>query len=108
MSSGKLDTSGVFQTVTLETETARLALTGDVVRVHKNGIELQTPKPLTAWREMSVDLQPPNGGRKLRCTGVVVACHGNRHTGYLVSMVFLNLTKHSQEQLRLMADSRPA
>ena len=105
MSASKLDTSGVFQPVTLEAQQTRSTLTGEVMRVHKNGVEFRTPKPMTVWREMSVDLQPANGGRKVRCTGVVVACQGVRHSGYLVSMVFLNLTKGSQEQLRHMADS---
>jgi hypothetical protein len=30
---------------------------------------------------------------------VVVACSGNRHTGYNVSLVFTSVTKQAQERL---------
>jgi hypothetical protein len=104
MSARKLSNSSVFQPTTIYVEQARCTQEGELVRIHPSGIEFHVPEPLTVWREMSVALQPPNGGRKMRCTGVVVACQGNRHSGYLVSLLFLNLSKHSQEQLRLLAD----
>lgn len=105
MSARKLTNSSVFQPPTIHVEQARCTQEGELVRIHAHGIEFHVPAPMTVWREMSVDLQPPNGGRKVRCTGVVVACQGDRHSGYLVSLLFLNLSKHSQEQLRLLADS---
>jgi len=36
---------------------------------------------------------------------VVVACNGNRHGGYTVSMVFTSLSKQSQARLNLLAYS---
>ena len=38
------------------------------------------------WTEMTVDLQLP-GTKSFSCSGVVVACTGNRHTGFNVSLV---------------------
>jgi hypothetical protein len=106
MSARKLDQSVSLQAASGAIHSTGATLTGEVLRVHKNGVEFRTPDPLPVWREMSVDLQPSNGGRKVRCTGVVVACQGSRHHGYLVSMVLLNLTKQSQAQLSLLADAR--
>jgi hypothetical protein len=39
---------------------------------------------------------------------VVVACHGNRHTGYVVSMVLMNLSRQAQQRLDTLAFSRVA
>jgi hypothetical protein len=35
----------------------------------------------------------------------VVACNGNRHNGYTVSMVFTSLSKQAQARLDLLAYS---
>lgn len=108
MSARKLDQSDALRTAPDTAPCAGATLTGEVLRVHKNGVQFRTPDPLPVWREMSVDLQPANGGRKMRCTGVVVACQGDRPGGYLVSMVLLNLSKQSQAQLSLLAGARVA
>ena len=52
---------------------------------------------------MTVAHKGPLDPRKLNCTGIVVACPGNRHSGYLVSMVFMNLTRQEQARLDLLA-----
>ena len=52
---------------------------------------------------MTLTLQSPHGSRKLHCNGVVIACTGNKHTGYHVSMVFTGLSKHAEAQLTAMA-----
>lgn len=54
---------------------------------------------------MTVELENSVPGKKVRCTGVVVACHGNRHSGYQVTMLFTNLTKQSQARLNDLAFS---
>lgn len=85
--------------------TARLNLSANTVRFRKNGIEFHSAQPFTQWAEMTVDLQSPKNGKKLRCTGIVVACTGNRHGGYWVSLLFTGLSKQSQERLTTLAYS---
>ena len=103
MSTSKLDTSGVFQPVTVKTDRTTLNLPQAAVRIRKNGIEFRSPTPMPAWTEMTVNLHSIGTGKKVNCTGIVVACEGNRHAGYAVSMLLMNLSRQSQEQLNLLA-----
>jgi hypothetical protein len=105
MSSSKLDTSGVFQSAPDATPKTRLSLPAQAVKIRKNGIEFLTNNPITAWTEMTVDLESPKNGKRVRCRGIVVACNGSRHSGYIVSMVFMNLSRQSQEHLSSLAFS---
>jgi hypothetical protein len=57
---------------------------------------------------MTVTLLSPGDTAKVHCTGVVVACDGNRHTGYAVSMLFMNLSRQAQERLSFLAFSQLA
>ena len=52
---------------------------------------------------MTLTLQSPLGAGKLHCNGVVIACTGNKHTGYHVSMVFTGLSKQAEARLTAMA-----
>jgi hypothetical protein len=90
--------------VTLEARQARLTLSHDAVVIHKGGIEFCSPTAFTAWTEMTVELQAPDNG-KVHCTGVVIACSGNKHSGYHVSMVFTGMSRQAQAQLTTMAYS---
>jgi len=108
MSSSKLDTSGIFNPVTVQGDQTQLTLPPDAVRFRRNGIEFRSPTPISVWTEMTVVLQSPGDAKKVNCTGVVVACDGNRHTGYAVSMLFMNLSRQSQERLNLLAFSQLA
>ncbi len=74
-----------------------------MVRMHKNGIEFKVLKPLPLWKEMTVAVQTQASHRPTHFTGVVVACDGNRHSGYVVSMVILNMTRQTQERLNVLA-----
>ena len=93
------------QPVTVEARQASLELSADTVVIHKSGIEFRSPTPFNPWTEMTVGLQPPGGGGRLHCHGVVIACSGNKHAGYHVSMVFTSLTKQVQTRLNSMAHS---
>jgi hypothetical protein len=108
MSSSKLDTSGVFGPVTVVAHQAQLTLSAETVRVRKNGIEFRTAKPIPTYNEMTVEMQSREDAKIVRFTGVVVACDGNRHTGYHVSMVFTSLSRQSQERLQTLASVRLA
>ncbi len=103
MSSGKLDRSGVFQPVTLCSSRTCVTLDPESVYFRKNGIEFLSPTPIPAWTEMTVDLRSPVDGKKIACTGVAIACTGSRTTGYVVAMVFLNLTPQAQQRLESLA-----
>ena len=96
MSARKIDPASLGMT---PTPTQRLTLPTDAVRVRKNGIEFRNNEPITAWTEMTVSLQGPNPARKVNFTGVVVACSGNRHEGYMISMLFTHVSRLSQARL---------
>lgn len=91
--------------VTVEGRQSRLELSTDAVSVHKSGLEFRSPAPFSEWTEMTVALQSPHDGTQLQCSGVVIACSGNKHAGYRVSMVFTHVSDQAQAQLNTMAQS---
>jgi hypothetical protein len=105
MSARKLQAASAFQPVTVQARQTRLSLAPDQVRIRKNGVEFRSDSPINSWTEMTVTLQSTRDTGRVHCTGVVIACNGNRHSGYLVSMVFTNLSRQSQARLNLLAYS---
>jgi hypothetical protein len=103
MSASKVQSTGSFAEVTVEARQTRLSLSPDSVIIHKNGIEFRSPTPFSEWAEMTLTLQSPGGGGRVHCSGVVIACTGNRHTGYHVSMVLTGLSKQAEALLTTMA-----
>jgi hypothetical protein len=108
MSARKIDHAGSFQQLTVEARQTRLTLSPNSVIIHKNGIEFRSATPFAAWTEMTMSLQSPLGGGPVHCTGVVISCTGNKHSGYHVSMVFTSLSKHAQARLSTLADAQLA
>ncbi len=106
MSARKAEVTGPLHHVTVEARQTRLTLSHDAVIIHKNGIEFRSTAPFSPWAEMTLTLESPGDGGKVHCTGVVIACTGNRHAGYHVSMVFTGLTKHAEARLSAMAFSQ--
>lgn len=106
MSARKAEGSGSLHHVTVEARQTRLSLSPDSVVFHKNGIEFRSMTPFSPWAEMTLTLQSPSGRGKLHCNGVVIACTGNKHTGYHVSMVFTGLSKQAEARLTAMASSQ--
>ncbi len=106
MSSSKLDTSGVFDDLSVESSKTALSLSPGEVKIHKGGIEFRSAKALAPWKEIMVEMKPPGQSRKVRFTGVIVACAGDRHAGYHVSMVITNVSRQSQVQLHSLAGAR--
>jgi hypothetical protein len=86
----------------------RLDFSTGVTRIRKNGIEFHSTTPIPAWTEMTVALRDPADGQEVTATGVVVDCRGDRHQGYTVSMLFMELTPLAQARLSLMAYSNLA
>jgi hypothetical protein len=105
MSARKIDNSSSLQAITVQTRQTCLSLAPGQVRIRKNGIEFRSDSPIAPWTEMTVTLQSSRDAGRVHCTGVVVACNGNRHNGYTVSMVFTSLSKQSQARLNVLAYS---
>src|SRR5437773_5861204 len=105
MSARKVGNAGLFQPVTVQAQATRLSLSAGDIRIRKNGIEFRSSNSIPAWTEMTVELETPDEPKKLHCTGVVVACTGNRHAGFLVSLVFTHLSRQTQARLNSLAFS---
>ena len=103
MSASKLNSTDLFQSASAQPLTTSLKLAAVAVRIRKNGIEFPTLSPMPTWTEMTVELESPLDTKRVRCTGVVVACNGNRHRGYMVAMVFTNLSRQAQARLNSLA-----
>ena len=99
MSARKIGTPSLLQRLPLPAQTTRLDLPASSVRVRKNGIEFRAENPIPIWTEMTVAMEAPQSTKKLTFTGVVVACSGNSHNGYAVSMLFTNVSKQAQARL---------
>lgn len=102
MSSSKLDKSGVFGTESVKTSKTTLSLTHNSYHLHKNGMEFVSSKPFPLWHELTVDIQPPGSNKKLHFHGVVISCDGNKAAGYVISLVFTEMSRLCQERLNSM------
>lgn len=103
--------------LTVQTPTTQLTLPASAVRVRRNGIEFHSDKPIQVWTEMGVKLEtripksePSDFDLRtsdftVECSGVVVACTGNRHAGYEVSLLFPAMTPHAKARLDLLGYS---
>ncbi len=99
MSTSKVDHSGAFHPVTVRTQETLLRLSPQEVLIRKNGVAFLSANPVPVWTEVTLDMRTEPDARPVRGTGVVVDCTGNRHAGYVVSLVFMNLTRQSQQNL---------
>ncbi len=106
MSARKIESAGSLQhQVTVEARQTRLSLSPESVIVHKSGIEFRSPSPFAPWTEMTLTLQSPRDNHRVHCSGVVISCTGNKHTGYHISMIFTGLSKQAQARLSTMVYS---
>lgn len=103
MSASKLSKSDPFKPVTVRSQAKRLDLAADAVRIRKNGIEFRSIDSIPAWTEMTITLETPFEDKSFEANGVVVACNGNRHAGFMVSMIFTNLSLPDKARLQLLA-----
>ena len=99
MSARKADTASSAANVAIPTRQTHLTLLRDAVWVRKDGIEFRSDKAFPLWTEMTVTLESPRDSGTATCNGVVVGCSGNRHIGYVVTMVFTGLSPQSLERL---------
>jgi len=103
MSARKAENTGSLHHVTLEARQTRLCLSPNAVIIHKNGIEFRSATPFSEWAEMTMTLHSPGDGGRVHCTGVVISCTGNKHSGYHISMVFTGMSRQAQARLTTMA-----
>jgi ribosomal protein L35AE/L33A len=107
MSARKIQNIGSPQhSVTVAARQSNLTLSPESVMIRKGGIEFHSETSFPQWIEMTVTIQSPQDGGKVHCSGVVVDCSGNKHTGYHVSMVFTAVSKQAEARLHTM--TRPA
>ena len=104
MSARKLQ-SGSFlhNRLSMAARQVKLSLSPESVLIRKHGLEFHSPTSFTPWVEMTVTLESPQGGRPVKCSGVVVACSGSKHAGYQVSLVFTSMTKQAESRLHSLA-----
>ena len=106
MSARKLENGVSFQQpITVAARQTRLELSSDSVAIHKSGVEFRSPTPFNLWTEMTIGLQSPANEDRIQCSGVVIACSGNKHVGYHVSLLFTGMSKQVQARLNSMAYS---
>jgi hypothetical protein len=109
MAASRLDRSGFLQPdFVVHAGEEQFTLPAPAVRIQRNGIEFRSPTSFPLWTEMTIALQAPGWADPFECTGVVVACDGNRHRGYFVSVLFVNLSRRSQDQIGLLAQAELA
>jgi hypothetical protein len=106
MSARSISSSGSTPQVTVEARQTRLSLSPQAVVFHKGGIEFRSTNSFATWTEMTITLQSPKDGGRVHCNGVVIACTGNKHTGYHVSMVFTGMSRQAQAKLSTMAQAQ--
>jgi hypothetical protein len=107
MSAKKISGLGPIDgSVNISQRQTTLELSSDKVSVRKSGIEFRSPSPFKEWSEMTISLHSPKDGGILACHGIIVACTGSKHAGYLVSVLFTSLSKQAQSQLDLLTQSR--
>ena len=94
-----------MEQVTVQARQTQLSLPPGSVVIRSNGIEFRSPVLFAPWTEMTLTLQSPADNARVRCAGVVIACTGNRHTGYHVSLVFTSMSRQSQARLHALAHS---
>lgn len=102
MSAGRADRSHTAREAAPASSTT-LSLPARAVTIRKNGIEFTSDRSLAPWTEVTLAIESSIEKRKVTCRGVVVACDGNRHAGYQVSLLFLGLTPQVQRRLESLA-----
>lgn len=103
MSARRIPSASLLAPVTVQRDTTQLELPASAVSIRKNGVEFRSQNPLPVFTEVSIALKAPLSAKKIQCNGVVVACGGNRHQGFRVSVLFLNVTPALQQRLEALA-----
>lgn len=103
MTTSKVDKSGVLGPAPTGSSETRLLLPANRVAFRANGIEFLSSQPVDQWKELTVELLSSIDNQPLRGTGVVVDCTGNRHSGYVISLMFLSIAPESRRRLEQLS-----
>jgi len=76
-----------------------VTLTKGTYKVRSSGLEFFSEKELELYTELSLSVEHPETHKVVNFSGIVINCAGNRHEGFLVSLVFTNITQEAQLSL---------
>ena len=99
MTTSKLDSTIPFSSSLTDPVPTHLLLSASEVVARKNGLEFLSNRPLPLWAEVTVDVRSSATEQPLSGTGVVVDCAGTRHSGYVISLLLLDLSSQGQQHL---------
>jgi hypothetical protein len=105
MSARKIQSHAAFEPVLVSSPQTCLSLAPRDVCIRKSGVEFLTTSPIAPWTEMTVSLEAGGGSGRVKCNGVVVSCAGDKHQGYVISMLFTGLSRQAQARLNQIAFS---
>jgi hypothetical protein len=110
MSAAKIDDGSAFSPVAGPHMDSRqvLHLSPENTLIRNNGIQFHYDTEIPAFTEMAVDLHDPADNAEIKANGIVVACSGDRHRGFEVSMLLLDLTEAHRARLGVLAYSHLA
>lgn len=103
MSASKANDQPFFGPFLIQSSGQRLTIPSAAVRVHKNGIEFKSTDAFAPWTEMTVEMEVPMEERKIQAQGIIVDCQGSRHAGFVVSMLFTDLSPQTAARLHSLA-----
>lgn len=103
MKTSKLDKSGVFDPLTVRSNELEFTLPPEAVNVRSNGVEFLSDQELPVWSELTIDLKSPNTHETIHCNGIVVGASGSRHSGFVISILFVGLDPEAQSQVESLA-----
>ena len=99
----KLDQTGVFEPLKVRSGGVEFSLPPEAVNVRSNGVEFLSPEPLPVWSELTLELSSPSDQQSIHCNGIVVSSNGSKHSGFVVSILFLGLDALAQSQIEALA-----
>jgi hypothetical protein len=103
MKTTKLDKSGMFEPLTVRSNEIEFTLPPEAVNVRSNGVEFLANQELPVWSELTIDLKSPRNNETIHCNGIVVGSSGSRHSGFVISILFVGLDPEAQSQLESLA-----
>lgn len=99
MKAAKADRSGTFDHITLNLAHAPTVVRPRGFHLSPRGMTFRSDRRLAPWTEVEVEVEVPGDGQKrraIRCAGIVVQCEpAQRHAGYDITLLFLELNKRA-------------
>jgi hypothetical protein len=106
MKTTKLDTSGMFEPLTVKSDEIQFTLPPEAVNVRANGVEFLSSQELPVWSELTIELRSPKTHNPIQCNGIVVGASGSKHSGFVISILFVGLEPEAQSQVETLSRSQ--